>query len=66
MFGDYQPWWLYVLSVLSAEKFLFSCVLSNLIKLCYVHGKYLRFADYEGFQILGLLRRNGAIKNQYA
>ena len=40
----------------------FSCVLSNLIKLCYVYGEHLHFEDYGGFQILGLLRRNGGGK----
>ena len=56
-----------VVCVISIEyrEISFPCVLSNLIKLCHVYGKHLRFADYGGFQILGLLRRNG-IQNQYA
>ena len=64
-FGDHQPWWVYVLLVLSAEKFIFFRLLSNLIKLWYVYGEHLRFADYVGLQILGFLRRNDRIKNQY-
>ena len=66
MFGDHQQW--VVVCVISVEcrEISFSCVVSNFIKLCYVYGEHLLFADYGAFQILGLLRRNDGIKNQYA